>query len=138
MIRGGLRTILLGEATVTAIVGATGVHVGRAPQGTGIPRCEIQLADEDENLTLEGKLSDANEVFSTHIDIDCKAPTEARAATLARAVAAFLRDFTGAAGDQTIEAVNLNDKGTSIENPIDASDQARHAMTLEFTIHWRP
>lgn len=138
MIRGGLRTILLGEATITAIVGTSGVHVGRPKQGLGIPRCEIQLTDENENLTLDGKLSDANEIFSTDIDIDCKGPTEHDAATLARAVAAFLRDYTGAAGDQTITAVNLNDKGTSIEDPIDASDQARHAMTLEFTIHWRP
>jgi len=138
MIRGGLRSVLLGEATITSIVGSSGVYVGRPPQDAVTPRVEIQLADEDENLTLDGKQSDAAEVFSSAIDFDCKGKTEFAADTLATAVADFLRDYSGAAGDQTIEAVNLNNKGTSVEQPIDASDQARRATTLETTIHWRP
>lgn len=136
MIRGGLRTLLLAQSTVTAIVGSTGGHVGRAPQEAGSPRFEIQLVDEDENLTLDGRLG-SGDVQTTEIDVDCKAETSYLAVQLRDAVASILRDYTGAAGSQTILAVTLNNKGSSIEDAIDGSDNARFVETLEFTIHWR-
>lgn len=137
MIRGGLRKLLLARTTVTAIVGSNGVFIERPEQGSKRTRCEIHLANDDENLTLGGGLPDSDELFSTEIDIDCRGKRPGDANKLADAVAAILRDYTGTAGNQTILAVNLNGKGTSFENPIDASDQALHNMSLEFTIHWR-
>ncbi|MCH7700663.1 MAG: tetratricopeptide repeat protein [Planctomycetes bacterium] len=89
-------------------------------------------------LRSDGKAADASEIFSANIDVDCKAATALGAVNLAAAVKDFLRDYTGAAGSQTISAVNLNGEGDSPENPIDASDVARHVTTLELTIHWKP
>ena len=51
------------------------------------------------------------------LDIDCKGRTEAEAGLVYDAVGAYLDDFSGTAGNSTVDSVGLDDGGDDVETP---------------------
>lgn len=145
MIEEGLRTLLLAESTVTALVnGATtgelrGVYVDSVPQGAPLDHVLITTLHDSQNNTLGGgDASGAGAMHTATLDIDCRAASPGAAKALAAAVIAFLADYEGAAGSQTILAVMLNDRTTDPERPTSGESRHLHVETLDVDIQYRP
>lgn len=131
--RAGLVSLLTGESTISAIV-SDRVFISSAPQSASLPYIIITQMGSEENKALDG----TGALRFLGFDIDCKANTSAQAETLGNAVRVFLDDYTGAAGDETILAVLLNDESTDVEPPTDKSDVAKHTTLLDVTIQYEP
>lgn len=71
-------------------------------------------------------------------DIDCKAETATQAEALAKAVSAFLEDYTGPAGSDVVKASLWNDESDDDEPPTDGSQTVTHVVTLDFTFQYVP
>lgn len=50
----------------------------------------------------------------------------------------FLKDYSGPAGDETIDAVIVDDEFDDFEKPIDGSDRKTYVTTLELMIQYHP
>lgn len=133
--RAGLKKLLLGENTIKTIVGDR-IYISHAPQGVDKDKEHILITQisSEENKSFDG----TSELRFLELDIDCKAPTSAKADALAKAVRKFLKDYTGAAGDQTIGAVLFNNESDAYEPPADGSDKGLYAVTLDFQIQYNP
>jgi len=109
MIEAGLRTLLLAQSSITALVPTQTVRdntveaivVDAPPQALELPYIVINQVAEDGMLCLDGTYG----MQSTEVEIDCTASTPAKAQAIAAAVRTFLDDYTGTAGSSTIDAV---------------------------------
>lgn len=132
--KAGLRTLLLAQSSITAIVGATGVYVTRARQGAPLPHVVIEQMAEDNYPTL----TETGRFRAVDFDLHCKAGTAEQADALAETVQTFIQDYAGAAGSQTIDAVILDDRFDAPEKPVDGSDRTTHVVTLSLTVQYHP
>ena len=131
--RSGLVSLLRGEATVTAIVGSTGVYVTKAPQTAKLPFVVIDQNDTDEFNSMDGTGALRRMGFS----IDCIASTSLGSETLCNAVREYIDDYTGAAGSFTIDAVILNGEHGGYDPPNDGSDAGFHITTLDIDVFYQ-
>lgn len=131
--RSGLVSLLVNEATVSAIVGSR-VYVTRAPQQAAYPHIIITQMGTEENKSLD---QTSGLRFIT-FDIDCKAQTSVGAETLANAVRTFIDDYTGTAGSFTVGAVLLGGESDDYESPTDGSDKGVYVVTLDVQIQYNP
>lgn len=135
-IENGLRTILLAESTVSTLLGepTKGVYVTQVPQNAVAPFILITVMSMDplKHLGSTGGLR------FTDIDIDCKAKVQDDAQDLADAVEAFIDDFTGAAGSDSVKAVLLNGRTPSVETPDGRQEQGRFVETIDVQVQWTP
>ncbi|MEO1994943.1 MAG: DUF3168 domain-containing protein [Planctomycetaceae bacterium] len=129
--RSGLVSLLANESTITAIVSSR-IYISKAPQGAGLPHIVITQIGSDEFPALDGTPS----LRFVDFDIDCKADRSVTAETLSKAVRAFIDDYTGTAGLQTIGAVLLNGESTDYEPPQDGSDTGIHTALLDVNIQY--
>ena len=131
-----MRTILLAESTINTLLGdsTSGVYVAQAPQNADPPFVEIHRLSMDPLKTL----GTTSGLRFTEIDIDCKAKTKPEATALADAVEAFIDDYTGAAGSDTINAVLLNDRALDVEPPDGKQEYGRFVETVDVQIQWTP
>lgn len=134
-----LRTLLLAQSAITAIaaprtIGQTanvpGVFVERAMQGFRPPYIVITEIDHDPMKHLGSTTGMA----SSDIDIDCYGDTWPTADSLADAVADFLKDYSGAASTDTINAVLWEGRQREALEPGDGSDTWRYLVSLSFTM----
>jgi hypothetical protein len=130
-IRTSLRTYLLTITEVAALPGNK-VYVGRAPQGSQLPRVEIDRISNDSNNTLTG-IGGAN---TDDFEIDCKAATPSAADDLAEAIRDVIEPFSGAMGDNTCLAVIFEGFTDREEFVDDMSDVSRHVTTLNLQIQY--
>lgn len=102
-----IRQLLLGEATVNALVGSN-VFVTRPNKGSTMPRIVLHQMGSEECGTSEG--TSAGRIVE--LDIDCEGDTAAQAFTLATAVRLFIQDFKGptVSGGITVAAIYLDDE----------------------------
>jgi len=131
--RSGLVALLRAEATVTTIVGTTGVYVAKAPQTAKLPFVVIDQNDTEEFKSLDGTGALRRMGFA----IDCIASTSLAAETLGNAVRKYLDDFTGAAGTFTIDAVLMNGEHGGYDPPNDGSDGGFHIITLDLDVFYQ-
>ena len=134
--RTGLIKLFKTTNVITSIVG-DGTYTNRLPQEADKDADHIIITQmsSEEHKSLDG----TSELRFIDFDIDCKSPrTSARAGELAAAVRGFLKDYIGAAGDQTIKAVLFNGESDSFEPPADGSDEGLNVVTLDFNIQYQP
>lgn len=139
-IKTGLRTLLLAQSSITTLAPAQTVNgisfpaifVGKAKQGVLPPYIVISRIRHDPLKALDGTYG----MQESEIDIDCFESTEPEAEALGKAVADYLKDYSGAAGgSDTINAVYFDDIN-EFENPQpNGKDDWQFAVTLTFTIH---
>lgn len=137
-IKDGIRTLLLAQSSITTLAPAqtvggksySAVFVDKVKQGIKPPYIVISRVSADEH----GTLTNTTGIKQTEIDIDCFEYTEPLAEALATAVSDYFKDYSGAAGGDTIDAVhwvNTQDFENQEEN---GADQWRHAVTLTFDV----
>lgn len=131
--KSGLVSLLTGESTISNLVGSR-VYVGNIPQTASYPLILITQMSSNEF----GSFDSTADLRAPNFDIDCKADRSVEAEALADAVSAFIKDFTGTAGSETIRAVELNTRSDSYEPPADGSDVGRYVETLDVDIFYNP
>lgn len=108
-IESGLRTLLLTQSSITTLVpsqvveGTTyyGIFNEYPEEGFKLPFILISQVSFDPYVTLDGTAG----MGSYEIDIDCYANKYSTALAIADAVTEFLKDYSGSAGSNTINAV---------------------------------
>jgi len=130
-----LVAFLNAQSAITTILGGTGnVYVTHAPQGAAFPHIIVTQLGSDEFGTLDG----SGELRGMEMDIDCRSKTSLQAESLAAAVRTAIKDYSGAAGSETIDAVLLNTEKMEYLPPTDGSDQGIHNVLLDVTIMYQP
>lgn len=132
--KSGLVSLLANEASINSIV-ASRVYVGNAPQNATFPYVLLTQMDSNEMNSLDATTSTLRAVT---FDIDCKAHTSIAAANLGDTIRAFLDDYTGTAGSETIRAVVLNSENDSYEPPADGSAVGVYVVTLDVDVFYNP
>lgn len=131
MIVDGLRQWLVAQNTAAG----SRVWPSQAPQRSALPHIVFERTAEDKHPALDGT-GGHGELATATFEIECKAATPAAATALAAAVGAAIKDYTGAMGDSTCEAVQLEDEYDSHETPTDGKDAGRFVTTLEVQIQY--
>ena len=109
MIEAGLRTLLMEEATIAALaqpraidgISFPAVFVDVPVQGFAPPFLVISVIDTDPLVAMDG----TSGLMDQAVSIDAYHPDSGNSKALAAAVSDFLKDYTGPAGDDTINAV---------------------------------
>lgn len=143
MILHGLRTLLLAQAGVTALVPSQTVSrvsmpaivCNNAPEGLIPPYIVIADVSSDPMTTLDAY---STSLASVNVDIDCVSYSEPTARTIAKTVWDFIRDYSGAAGaDDTVKAVITEDQGTyRFDYPAEGRDTKFHIVTLSLLVQY--
>lgn len=127
-----LRTVLLGATPVTDIVGSTGVYLDDAGQSDLSAYVVISQQSHD-------PLSDVTQTSGigvSQFDVDCFARTRTEARTLADAVSARLKDYSGVSGSTTFSGVNWVEEGSDIVVAADGSSVHYYVFTETFNVFW--
>ena len=95
------------------------------------PYIVISELTTDFFLTIDGTGAVATDKKQRTIDIDSYGVTEAEAELVRQSVAMYLDDFSGAAGTNTIAAVDLTDAGQDEIPPRDGDGYPTFIKTLE-------
>lgn len=126
MISHGLTTLLLAQASVTNVVGSSGIYVTAARQNATLPYIVIDRVADEKYKGLSGYLS----ARRCEVDIECWARTDVAAASLAKIVSDYLDDFSGATGgDETILSSHQVDDHDTFEPP-DSSGEIQEFCTI--------
>lgn len=133
MITTSLRTLLLSQVAITNRTG-TRIFVTKADQNTASPYIVITRISHDPLKALDGTTG----LRFTDVDIDCCATDYPTAVAVADAVREFLKDYSGSAGNETINAVLLNDEDDDFIIAGDGRDAGYHMVTLDFQIQHTP
>lgn len=143
MIDEGLRTLLLAQAGITALVPAQtvgtvsvpGIFVASAVQGFDPPYVVITITGGDPYLTLD---TNSETLKTVELDIDCFSYDKTAASSLDRTILVFLDDYTGAAGaSDTIKAVvDFGEGVPGYENPQEGRDTKLHYVSRQYEIQY--
>jgi hypothetical protein len=131
----GLRTWMLAQASIAALVG-TKVWTTEAPARSALPHILITKTGGDKYEAMDGT-GGHGDLAEAEFDIECKATNPKAAETIANTVSAALKDYTGAMGDVTCAAAHEGDDFQDYEKPIDGNDAGRFVSTLEYTIQFK-
>jgi len=129
--KSGLVSLLQNESTISAITSS--IYISKAPQSATVPYIVIELVDTDEMGSLDG----TGGLRKVGFAIDCQSDRSVEAEQLGKAVRVFVDDYTGAAGDETIAAVNMGQELSEYDPPEDSSDKGTHTVTLLVDIFYQ-
>ena len=125
-----LRTYLLAQATITAIVGSSGVYCGNVPQAAATPLLLVSRVAGEHGHHLDGGAG----YCTARVQVDCYSTTYVAAAALAEAVRLKMQGYRGAMGTTTVSSVMLESDLDQSDPPTDASDSWLYRRILDFGI----
>ena len=127
----GMVSLLTGEASITTLLVTTSsVYVDAIMQNRSMSYLSVTVLRTDPMVTLGG----TSGMRSTNIDIDCVCSSRVKAEALADAVDTFIKDYTGAAGSHTINAVILSDRAYD-EIPVgQGTENYKYVTTLNIDV----
>jgi hypothetical protein len=138
VIESGIRTLLGAQSSITNLLTSqtigtvtfNGIFVQQAKQGFIPPFIAIKRIERDPMACLDGTVG----MMSSDIVVSCVALTSDKADAVAKAVTDYFKDYTGAAGSDTIDAVIWTDAPTDeIADPA-GGEVAWKSVDLEFTV----
>lgn len=133
--KGGLVTLLNATSTVTDIIGTSKVFISKARQQADPPYVVLVQLESEEFGCLDGGTGDLRKMG---FNIDCCSRDGIQAENLGNAVSDLLKDYSGAAGSFTIDAVNFHGEVTTYTDPDDGSDNGLHIVSLDMDFWYRP
>lgn len=136
-----LRTLLIAQSTITALapsqtvggVSYRGVFNENPVQGFRTPFVLIAHINDDPMKTLGATAG----LSKWNVDVDCYGKTFTEASELCEAVKAFLVDYKGSAGPNTIDAVELQDTRYDAIYEAQGRDVREHILSLNFDMFYR-
>src|SRR5688572_16087359 len=103
----GLVTLLKAQVPITSLLSAaSAVATDKTDQNLPLSYLVVTQLHEDPYKTL----GETTGMRKAEFDIDCVASSRPKADALADVVDSFIKDYTGAAGGNTVRAVLLNDR----------------------------
>lgn len=140
MITTELRTLLLAQSSITALAPAQtlnrismpAVFVENAQQGFAPPFVVISNIQSEPFVCHDG----TKDFRTAEIDIDCYGYSRVASRTLADTIRAYIDDFTGTAGANTIHAVIWQDENDFDVKPQDGRDTRWYVTTETFRIQY--
>lgn len=132
-IKTDLRILLKAQLVITnTLADATSVYVVKAPQGAKLPHIVLTTTATDYLPALDGTPTLKHE----GIDIDCLATSQAKADATLKAVATFIDDYTGVAGNSTIRAVVIDGQADDYVPDGEGKDTGVFYETLDLTVQY--
>lgn len=132
-IKSDLRTLLKAQTAITGtLADVAGIYVLNAPQDAKLPHIVLTTTSTDYMAALDGTPT----LKFEDLDIDCKAQSQAKAEDTLDAVAEFMDDYTGAAGDSTIRASVIQGQGDDYVPDGEGKDTGTYFETLELTLQY--
>ena len=136
MIETGLVTYLAADTDVAALVGTRIYPVDDVPQppnvGSERPYITHQRISWSGLTTMDG----ADGLTNVHIQLNCIADTYIDAMTLADKVRLALDGYSGAMGDQTVQASFVDDARALGEELPTGKEQGIYAIAVDVEIWW--
>jgi hypothetical protein len=129
----GLIALLAAENTITTYVSSR-IYANYAPEKAPFPYIVITQLNSEEYKAFDA----TGDLRMITYDIDCKAERALTAIAVADAVRTYIQDYSGTAGNYTIEAVLLNGETHDFEPPSDGSDRGVHVVTLDLDVQYNP
>lgn len=131
MICEGLRTLLLAEATVTAVT--SNIYVTVARQAATLPYIALDRVSDEKHKAIDGYVSARH----CEIDIECWDSTPSDAAALAKIVSDYLDDFSGATGgSETILSSHQMDDNDSFDGPESGAEIKEFVTILNYEFQY--
>ena len=132
--KAGLVSLLGAESTVSSLVGGR-IFSGSVPESAALPNILIMQESVDELTTLEHQTGGLRIV---DFSVECRAGRSVSSDAIANASRVFLGSYTGSAGGQTIDAVNLQGTSSDFIPPEDSSDVGLYTDTVTFSLAYTP
>lgn len=129
MIAQAIRTYLLTKTTVTNEVGSR-IRPDALIENETMPALVIQETASDH----EEQLSGAGGISQSSVTIACYSNTRMEADSVAEIVRQVLHGYTGAAGNETIQSSQLEDRANGYMTPVDGGDVGLYFNNLDFRI----
>ena len=129
--KSGLISLLKNEGSISTITSR--IFITKAPETAELPYIVIELLDTDEFGSLDG----TGNLRRVSFAVDCQSDRSVTAEALGKAVRVFMDDYTGAAGEFTIDAVNLNQEVSEYDPPREGSDKGVHTVSLLLDIFYQ-
>lgn len=128
----GLRTLWVAQSSITgAVSGSTAaIFATTADQRTAVPYIVYRFGDTD----VQNRLDSSSLQHRSDVLVECYSDRFSEAVDLRDAVYEFMKDYTGAAGDQTIHGVLASKGGMDFEQPVDGGSQGKHIAELSLDI----
>lgn len=133
MIDEQIRTYLLTITGVTDIVGASGVFVERATQGTAPPYVVVTQDSGNPEHHAGGRSG----INRAGVDVVCYAATAVKAGTLADAVETALTAKQTPMGTATVRSCLCEGKRRSSDNPQQGDQTGFPSVTLSFDLFYQ-
>lgn len=133
MIDEDVRTYLLAQSAVTALVGSSGVYVDRATQGTAAPYVVVNQGGGNPEQHADG----ATTLHRSTVEVTCHAATAAKAGALANIVETALAAKQVTMGSATVRACIAIDKRRDSEQPQQGDQTGFPAVALSFDVFYR-
>ena len=130
MIQQGLRTLLIGDATISGLIGAAGnarCYSVQLPQEPTLPALLLTTIDEDPDYTHQN----ASGLETVIFQIDSWAVDLPGARTLAAAVKSKLSGYEGSAGAETIDSA-FQDNSTEFKDSELQAFRVMRTFTIQF------
>lgn len=135
----GLRTLLLAQSSITTLAPAQtiggvsfdGIFLDHNAEGFVAPFVTITMTDHDPLKRLDGT---GGTLRFSDFDVDCYCSNRPASIALASAIEAYLNDYTGAAGSDTIDAVLFQSKRDDVVYLGDGRDQRHYVRSLSYQI----
>lgn len=129
----GLVALFKAESSITSLLsGATAIAIDTIDQHIEYAHLSLSLISTDPMKTL----TETSGLRNAEVDVDCCDLSKVNANDIADAIESYFNDFTGTAGDHTIEAVLLNDRTTDKFVIGQASQKIKYVTTLNYTIFY--
>jgi len=130
MIQQGLRTLLIGDGTISGLIGAAGAarcYSVLLPQKPTLPALILTMIDSDPDYTHQNESG----IESATFQIDSWADDMSGTRALAAAVKSKLSGFEGAAGSEVIDSAFLTD-----QNELHDSELQAYRIMQQFDIQF--
>lgn len=138
MIEDNIRTYLLTQSPITALVGTD--SAGSPARIFAVDRRQGITADsiiyERLGTERDPMLASAQGAAEALLEFDCVSPTYAGAKALGNALRGELDGFRGAMGDATIHWCSLDDESDDYDPPADGSARGQFHQLLTFRVQY--
>lgn len=129
-----IRDILKAATAVTTLVPETRIYVGRWPQDERRARILIERVSD---VPTKGQ-DNVVQYWTARFQVNCISTNLPNAHAIAAAAADALNDFTGTAGEKTVDWCDLDDARDLESVPADGELDGESGISIDVTLQYQP
>lgn len=129
----GIAALIESQKVSLGLSAAMDVFAEAAMQKTRPPYIVVMELEDDDDQALDGWIGSGH----CEVDIECWSTSPSKAKAIGSAIRAFLRDYTGLAGDYTIQSSHLTGVKSADAYRGDGDQKKDFVYILNFEFHYR-